>query len=100
MKETSNNMLLITLYNLHTTILHIPGYKLKHFAKTPFFFPLGIAELPNRNIVIGGPTHLCGNKCKDDDCVPSEVEHTEIGRNASVSRDKEKRKLFQPLYNA
>jgi hypothetical protein len=66
--ETSNNMLLITLCNLHTTVLHIPGYNFMHFAKTQIFFPLGIAELQNRNIVIGGPTHLCGDKCKDDDC--------------------------------
>jgi hypothetical protein len=36
--ETSNNMLLITHYNLNTTVLHIPGFKFMHFAKTPFFF--------------------------------------------------------------
>ena len=66
--ETSSDLLLITFCHLHATFLHIPGFKLKHFAKTPIFFPLGIAELQNRNIVIGGPTHLCGDKCKDDDC--------------------------------
>jgi hypothetical protein len=57
--------------------------RMRYFVKTPNFYPLGIAELQNRNIVIGGPTHLCGNTCKDDDCgiakLPSEVEHTEIG---------------------
>ena len=66
--ETSSDLLLITLCNRHTTVLHIPGFEFMHFAKTPNFYPLGIAELQNRNIVIGGPTHLCSNECKDDDC--------------------------------
>jgi len=66
--EISNDMLLITLYNRHTTVLHIPGFEFMLFAKTPNFYPLGIAELQNRNIVIGGPTHLCSNECNDDDC--------------------------------
>ena len=66
--ETSSDLLLITLCNRHTTVLHIPGFEFMHFAKTPNFYPLGIAELQNRNIVIGGPTHLCSNECNDDDC--------------------------------
>jgi len=39
--------------------------KYAHFATTPTFFPLGMSELRNGNIVIGGPTHLCSNTCKD-----------------------------------
>jgi hypothetical protein len=66
--ETSSDLLLITFCHLHATVLHFPGFKFMHFVKTPNFYPLGIAELQNRNIVIGGPTHLCGNTCKDDDC--------------------------------
>jgi hypothetical protein len=78
------------------------------------------------DIVIGGPTHLCGSKCKDGDCelaknspgllhvfspegeflyeisndaleFPSEVEHTEMGTNTSVSGNKPEHNLFQPL---
>ena len=71
--ETSYDMLLITHHSLHTTVFYtndIPGFKYAPFAKTPKFHPIGLSELRNRNIVIGGPTHLCGSKCKYmyDDC--------------------------------
>jgi len=68
---TSNDMLLITHHNLNTTVLYTndtPGFKYAHFAITPDFHPTGLSELRNRNIVIGGPTHLCGSKCKYGDC--------------------------------
>jgi hypothetical protein len=71
--ETSYDMLLITHHSLHTTVFYtndIPGFKYAPFAKTPKFHPIGLSELRNRNIVIVGPTHLCGSKCKYmyDDC--------------------------------
>jgi len=70
--ETSHHKLLITHHNLRTTAFlytkDSTGFKYVHFAETPKFHPIGLSELRNRNIVIGGPTHLCGSKCKDDDC--------------------------------
>jgi hypothetical protein len=40
------------------------------------FHPTGLSELRNRNIVIGGPTHLCDfSKCKINDC--------ELAKNSS-----------------
>jgi hypothetical protein len=65
LRENANERMRFLLFS---TVLHFPGFKFMHFVKTPNFYPLGIAELQNRNIVIGGPTHLCGNTCKDDDC--------------------------------
>jgi hypothetical protein len=76
---TSYDKLLITHHNLNTTILYTndnPGIKFEHFAINPKFHPMGLSELRNRNIVIGGPTHLCGiSKCKKDDC--------ELAKNSS-----------------
>ena len=69
--ETSNDRLLITHHNIHKTVLYtndIPGFKYVQFAETPKFHPIGLSELRNRNIVIGGPTHLCDSECNDDDC--------------------------------
>jgi len=69
--ETSYGMLLITHHHIHKTLLYtndIHGFKHVHFVDSPKFHPFGLSELRNRNIVIGGPTHLCGSKCNDDDC--------------------------------
>ena len=69
---TSYDKLLISHHHLNTTILHtndIPGIKFEDFAITLKFHPTGLSELRNRNIVIGGPTHLCDfSKCKINDC--------------------------------
>jgi hypothetical protein len=76
---TSYDKLLISHHHLNTTILHtndIPGIKFEDFAITPKFHPTGLSELRNRNIVIGGPTHLCDfSKCKINDC--------ELAKNSS-----------------
>ena len=73
--ETSHDRLLITHHGLRTTVClytrDTTGFRYIHFAKTPKFHPTGLSELRNRNIVIGGPTHLCDSKCKDDDCEPA-----------------------------
>jgi hypothetical protein len=77
--ETSNDRLLITHHSLRTTVClytkDTTGFQYIHFAKTPKFRPIGLSELRNRNIVIGGPTHLCDSKCKDGDC--------ELAKNSS-----------------
>jgi hypothetical protein len=69
---TSYDKLLISHHHLNTTILYtndIHGIKFEDFAITPKFHPTGLSELRNRNIVIGGPTHLCDfSKCKINDC--------------------------------
>jgi len=70
--EISHDRLLIIHNSLRTPVClytkDTTGFQYIHFAKTPKFHPIGLSELRNRNIVIGGPTHLCGSKCKDDDC--------------------------------
>ena len=76
---TIYDKLLISHHHLNTTILYtndIPGIKFEDFAITPKFHPTGLSELRNRNIVIGGPTHLCDfSKCKINDC--------ELAKNSS-----------------
>ena len=71
--ETSYDRLLITHHNLHITVIfYAKGstglFYYNKFAETPKFHPIGLSELRNRNIVIGGPTHFCGSKCKYGDC--------------------------------
>jgi hypothetical protein len=70
--ETSHDRLIITHHSLRSTVClytkDTTEFQYIHFAKTSKFFPIGLSELRNSNIVIGGPTHLCGSKCKDGDC--------------------------------
>lgn len=74
--EVQNGLLLVSHFVIKSTVFYKPNILLENgrlfqhyeFAKTPEFYPLCLAELKNGNIVIGGPTHLCNDKCKDNDC--------------------------------
>ena len=71
--ETRRGLLLVAHYGIMTTVCYGDvrnrmDIKYAHFATRHTFFPLGMSELRNGNIVIGGPTHLCSNTCKDKQC--------------------------------